>query len=210
MAFGKTQDQQPMRRDAAQNREQIIASARQLFTAQGVSETSMNQIAQAAGVGAGTLYRNFSHKGDLCLALLRDDLGAFRKQVNGLLMAADAPDSALERLELLVDKLLKMIEINIPLLIGMQEAYAGDRRPDIYHSPYYQWLHESFSTLLQEAVERGEAAELDICFTADALFAVTAPPLMVFQQQRGFERQRILDGVRRLFIQGLMTKGDIA
>src|SRR3954453_10780945 len=58
------------RRDSIENRQRILATARRLFAEQGADETSMNQLAQAAGVGPGTLYRHFAHKGVLYAALL--------------------------------------------------------------------------------------------------------------------------------------------
>jgi AcrR family transcriptional regulator len=197
-------DQEPSRRDAAHNRERVLAVARTLFAQQGVAATSMNQIAHEAGVGAGTLYRNFAHKGEVCLCLLRDDLAAFQQQVRTKLKDTSAPVSALARLSCLLDHLLGMIESNMPLLVGMQEACAGERSKDIYQSAYYLWLNQLFSELLQTAIDQGEIQPLDVAFTADAIFAAIAPPLFVFQQNhRGFDRQRIFAGMQRLFVDGL-------
>src|SRR4051812_35042759 len=72
------------RRDSIQNRQRLLATARRLFAEQGADETSMNQIAQAAGVGPGTLYRHFAHKGVLCAALLSEDFAAFQERVTAL------------------------------------------------------------------------------------------------------------------------------
>lgn len=196
------------RRDAVENRERILAAARQLFAAQGVDATSMNQIAQAAQVGPGTLYRHFAHKGELCEALLADDFTAFQERVASTINRQEALDSALTRLERLVDELIRMIESHIPLLSAMQEAAAGGRRHDVFQTPFYSWLHNQITTLLNEAVAQGEVSNLDVDFTADAIFASIAPPLFVFQQQhRGFSRTRIAAGVRRLFIDGLRQFG---
>ncbi|WP_293786872.1 TetR family transcriptional regulator, partial [uncultured Aeromicrobium sp.] len=45
-----------MRADARRNREKLLAAARRLLAERG-HEVSMEQIAAAAGVGLGTLYR---------------------------------------------------------------------------------------------------------------------------------------------------------
>ncbi|RMI37164.1 TetR/AcrR family transcriptional regulator [Streptomyces triticirhizae] len=50
-----------MRADARRNRERIVAGALDLFAARG-SAVSMEDIAQAAGVAVGTLYRHFPHR----------------------------------------------------------------------------------------------------------------------------------------------------
>jgi AcrR family transcriptional regulator len=56
-----------VRSDARENRSRILETARQALTEDG--GTSMNQIAQRAGVGAGTLYRNFPTREALVLAV---------------------------------------------------------------------------------------------------------------------------------------------
>jgi AcrR family transcriptional regulator len=44
--------------DARRNRDQILAAAKERFAAQG-PDVPMEEIARAAGVGVGTLYRRF-------------------------------------------------------------------------------------------------------------------------------------------------------
>ncbi|KQP15528.1 TetR/AcrR family transcriptional regulator [Methylobacterium sp. Leaf93] len=57
------------RKDAQRNRMLILHAARQAFASEGV-EVSMDAIAKKAGVGPGTLYRNFPSKDALLAALL--------------------------------------------------------------------------------------------------------------------------------------------
>jgi len=61
-----------VRSDARENRARILAAAREAFTEDG--STSMNQVAQRAGVGAGTLYRNFPTREALVLAVYQDEV----------------------------------------------------------------------------------------------------------------------------------------
>src|SRR5918997_4153046 len=68
------------RRDARENRGVLLAGGKRLFAERGVAATSMKEIADAAGVGKGTLYRHFAHKGELCHAVLREDVAAFKER----------------------------------------------------------------------------------------------------------------------------------
>ncbi len=63
----------PTRADALKNRALLLEVARTLFEAQGIEAVSMTAIAEAAGVGKGTLYRHFENKNELAMALLDHD-----------------------------------------------------------------------------------------------------------------------------------------
>jgi AcrR family transcriptional regulator len=58
----------PRRADARRNYEKILAAAREAF-AEGGEATSLEEIARRAGVGIGTLYRNFPNRQALVEAL---------------------------------------------------------------------------------------------------------------------------------------------
>ncbi|GAA4607333.1 TetR/AcrR family transcriptional regulator [Actinoallomurus liliacearum] len=58
------------RADAARNRTAVLEAAARLFAERGVDAVSMDQVAAAAGVGKGTLFRRFGDKSGLAAALL--------------------------------------------------------------------------------------------------------------------------------------------
>lgn len=68
-------DDEKLRADARENREHILAVAREALAAD--PAVSLNSIARAAGVGAGTLYRHFPNRGTLVL-------GVYRKEIDEL------------------------------------------------------------------------------------------------------------------------------
>lgn len=192
------------RRDAAENRQHILAAARRLFAAQGVDQTSMNEIARAAGVGPGTLYRRYAHKGQLCEALLLDDIQGFCDRIERTLEETGSHAPALDLVGWLIDELLMIIEGHLPLLAAMQEAAAGPRRGEHFKLPFHRWLNAQLVGLLRRAVAEGEAAPLHLEVAADAIQAAAAPPLVAFQlEQRGLSREQISAALRQLFVDGL-------
>ena len=59
----------PLRKDAALRRAALLRSAAELFEKEGI-DTPLDRIAEHAGVGRATLYRNFSGRTDIALAVL--------------------------------------------------------------------------------------------------------------------------------------------
>jgi AcrR family transcriptional regulator len=63
--------ERPLRRDAERNRQRILAAAADVFTERGLDAT-LDEVARAAGVGIGTVYRRFPDKETLVSELFRD------------------------------------------------------------------------------------------------------------------------------------------
>jgi AcrR family transcriptional regulator len=61
--------EQTLRSDAAANRQRLIDAAAAVFAERG-TDAEMKEIAERAGVGIGTIYRNFATKEDLVEALI--------------------------------------------------------------------------------------------------------------------------------------------
>jgi AcrR family transcriptional regulator len=63
--------EQRQRADARRNRKRIIEASRELFAEHGF-DAQIDDIARAAGVGVGTVYRHFPNKADLLEALIHE------------------------------------------------------------------------------------------------------------------------------------------
>ena len=163
----------------------------------------MKEIASAAGVGKGTLYRHFAHKGELCGALLHEDVAAFQERV-GTLIDATGNAAPLARLDILLVERIRLTESHLPLFAAIEEATIGAPQTRPFRGPFGAWTHARIVALLAEAVARGEVADLDLEFTADAMLEALAPPLYRYQRHVcGYSVERIIAGMRRLFIEEL-------
>ncbi len=63
----------PERSDAARNRARLLGAARALVARRGADAVTMDDIAAAAGVGKGTLFRRFGSRSGLMTVLLDED-----------------------------------------------------------------------------------------------------------------------------------------
>lgn len=69
------------RRDAARNREALLEATRELIERCGVEAVTMEAVAQAAGVGKGTLFRRFESRAGLMAAMLDFREQEFQRRV---------------------------------------------------------------------------------------------------------------------------------
>jgi AcrR family transcriptional regulator len=84
-----------MRADARRNREAVIAAAKKLFADQGL-DAQMPDVARAAKVGVGTVYRHFATKDDLIAALVAERFERLAESVRQNLQTDDPWDGFCE------------------------------------------------------------------------------------------------------------------
>ncbi len=197
------------RRDAAESRRRVLGVARELFSERGVDAVSMHEIGRAAGVGQGTLYRRYEHKGALCLALLFEGIEGLYEGARG---REESGGPALEQLMGLLEDLASFNEENAPLLGAIRDSAGGERRAEMYRNPFFGWLQATVAALLRRAVEGGEAGEtLDVEGVAGAVLAPLNVDLYLYQRRElGMERGRILAFIRGLLLDGLRRRGPAA
>ena len=154
-------------------------------------------------MGQATLYRHFADKGEICHALIKEDLAAFQERVGALIGDARAVPSPLARLEILIVEKNRLTKSHLPLFAAIDEAAAAaPSKP--FRGPFHMWLHEQIISLLAQAVAQGEVAPLDAAFAADAILAAVAPHLYRYQRQDlGYSSERIMAAMCHLFIDGL-------
>lgn len=114
----------PLRADARRNRERILEAGRRAFAERG-SDVQMDEVAQLAGVGVGTLYRHFPTKEDLVLELVRESVEGC---VESARQALDRGD-AWEAVEWLVRENAANMARNRGLRDAMSVIQFGDENP---------------------------------------------------------------------------------
>jgi AcrR family transcriptional regulator len=92
------QMQRPLRRDARESRDKLIAAAQAEFAVHGV-DASLEKIARDAGVAIGTLYRHFPTRLDLLMAAFKPRLQEFVDGANKAVEMDDPWDGFVAYLE---------------------------------------------------------------------------------------------------------------
>jgi AcrR family transcriptional regulator len=171
------------RADAARNHATILDAAEQLVAANGAAAVTMDQVASAAGVGKGTLFRHFGDRCGLMRALLDERERAFQEAF----IRGPAPlgpgASARERLIAFGEQMLEHIEIQGDLLLAAENGAPGER---LRHSVYAAYRAHVIA-LLGESDAAGDASYL-----ADVLLASLAGELVLFQRRElGFTQAHL-------------------
>lgn len=78
----------PRRADALRNRERILAAAEAEFAEHGL-DAGIPEIAARAGVGKGTIYRNFESKDELIAAIVARRMDEFDRTITAAIERAD-------------------------------------------------------------------------------------------------------------------------
>ncbi len=185
------------RRDATRNRLKILDAARILFEERDITSVTMEDVARAAGVGKGTLYRRFPNKGLLCQALLDEPTRRVQEEAMRLV---SAPGDPLDKLGKFLALLVEFVEENLDLLYGGNEPLCGADRLARFNHPAYDWRRWTILGLLQAAERVGELeSDLDLEYIAAAILAPLDVDFYYYQRRvQGIPQQRISDGLRSL------------
>ncbi len=168
------------RADAAANRRRILEAAARLFAERGVERVTMVDVARAAGVGQGTLYRRFPSKGALCLALLDEQMRDFQAMVLSQLSAmAQENVPWMDRLGWFLEALVHFHATHIPLLSAAQHEVPQPE--EFIASAPFHWERMTVIGLLREAARHGEIAPAqDLRLIGDLLLAPLHPEVFYF------------------------------
>lgn len=143
----RTDAQRPLRADAQRNRDALLAAAITAFAEHGV-ESSLEDIAHRAGVGIGTLYRNFPTREALIEAVYRNEVEKLCDGVTELQAALPADEALAEWMQRFV--------AHVARKRGM--AMALKRATGDGPSELFVYAHERIRAAMATLLDAGVAA----------------------------------------------------
>jgi AcrR family transcriptional regulator len=169
------------RADAARNRERVLAAAQRLLERSTPEQVTMEQVARAAGVGKGTLYRRYPSLEAIAVALLDEHERALQERLlrGPPPLGPGAPPG--QRLAAFYEAMLDLLERHGHLALA---AETGVRR---FGTGAYGFWRAHVAALLRAA-----GVGLDAEVLADSLLAPLAPELYRHQREtRGLSQADI-------------------
>lgn len=196
------------RRSRDATREKLFHAAVTLIAEQGFSSTTVEEIAEHAGVAKGTVYYNFSSKTGLFEELLRHGVELLTADLKE---AADAAASAGRSRVDALDAMVRSALVFIDRYPAFTQLYVAElwRTNRAWNSTLMTARGEAVAvveTVLRAGVDEGElSSEIDIQLTASALVGMVMTAALDWQ---AFQPERSLDdvhGALSLLLQGRVS-----
>ncbi len=180
----------PERADAARNRQKILTALREMLKTRSMRDICMDELAQKAEVGKGTLYRRFADRSALCLAVLDEDERELQAQVLagfGLERSAPPRDKLLVLFRALFDFAFDHADM-------LEEAFTSMREPLArFRGAPYDWRRRLVARRLSDL-----ALSTSTDTTADALLSLVDPGFLLFHVGNGKTKSALLEEVERI------------
>jgi len=172
------------RADAARNRERILCQAARLFAERGAGCVSMEEVAEAAGVGKGTLFRRFGSRAALARAVLSERERAFQEHIirGEPPLGPGAPP--LQRLIAFGQAVLENLDCHAELVL------AGEVGGARFAAPPYA-VYRLHTALLLGEIDPSCDADL---LAESLLAALGADFFLYMREQRGMSLERLQAG----------------
>ncbi|MEF3115615.1 MULTISPECIES: TetR/AcrR family transcriptional regulator [Streptomyces] len=176
-------------------RRKLFEAAVTLIAEQGFSSTTVDEIAERAGVAKGTVYYNFASKNELFEELLRHGIELLATSLQ------EAADASADRGGTRVDALDAMIRAGLDFIArypALTQLYVAElwRTNRAWQSTLMVVRERAITVVegvLREAVAGGELSEdIDIPLTASALFGMVLVAALDWQS---YQPHRSIDDV---------------
>ncbi|MET9570987.1 TetR/AcrR family transcriptional regulator [Streptomyces virginiae] len=189
-------------------RQKLYEAAVTLIAEKGFSATTVDEIAERAGVAKGTVYYNFASKNELFEELLRHGVGLLTASLRTAAEETEARGGS--RVEAL-DAMIRAGLVFIDRYPAFTQLYVAElwRTNRTWQSTLMVVRQEAVAVVekvLREGVERGElSSEIDVPLTAAAMVGMVLVAALDWQS---FQRERSLDDVHSAL--SLLLRGRVS
>jgi AcrR family transcriptional regulator len=199
------------RRRKAERPQEILEAAFAEFSRNGYATTTLDQIAERAGVTKGTIYVYFENKEHLFISMVRELMKVTLDAVHEIFTREEGTTAELLR-ELFGFIYQNIVEDRrrrevVRMLIA--EASRFPALADRYHEEIHQPCMELFTQAIQRGMDRGEirrSAVTDCPLIIIAPIALVDMWMMMFDERHPFELKSYFDAHLDLVLKALLAK----
>ena len=187
--------------EITRRRGEILTAAMGVILRKGFLETSMREIAEAAGVGKSTLYDYFPSKDEIMIAYVVDEVQRLTAQVQTII-AQDL--SVTEKFRQIwrnhLENMLANKQMYIKISFESQRlSQESQQRIQVHRHAYQDMLCE----LVEEGIRRGEFRPVNPLLAIRAMFSLLTP--MVYTSRPTGSPEQMLEEALDIMFQGMQS-----
>ena len=189
----------------SEKRKKIFKAAAHKFSHQGVDGATMQEIADAAGVGKGTLYRYFDDKADLISSLAEIGFDRIAKKIETGIKGVDDPKEQLE----------KAVEIQLKFYNQYRDVCRFLTRESLGYKDKFERqikrIRKGYTVAIEDiiarGIEKGEFKDIDLEVAATNLIgALNITVLHWFMFKDEFPVEKLRKGILEVYFEGIKAE----
>ncbi|MGE3073243.1 MAG: TetR/AcrR family transcriptional regulator [Dehalococcoidia bacterium] len=189
-----------LERRKARTRASIISAASRLFHERGYEDTAIQNIAEMADTGVGTLYGYFASKEEI----LREVLQAERDEALERYFASiDEHTSNMDRATRAIEAFANYLKNNRIILTA---AFSVGMRNRPIDEAQAEWLHAGFREILRNGIAAGEFRDLPLDATVRMLLGTTMLAMLGIANWAGEEDKPETAGELVALTRGILAR----
>jgi AcrR family transcriptional regulator len=153
-------------RDGSKTKELIARTALQLFVEKGITATTIREIASAAGIAEGTLYRHYDSKDQLAWELFATNYLAFAQELDRL---QEGYDTLQDKLAAMIRQFCTFFDRDPVLFSYLLLAQHGQLKKV---TPEMETAVTVLQKVIAQGIARGEAPEMEVELAAAMVLGV--------------------------------------
>jgi AcrR family transcriptional regulator len=187
--------------EQSRRRHEIFAAVVHLFLEKGFNETSMREIAKAAGMGKSSLYDYFKTKDEILLWYFEDEIEDMTLVARDI---ASQPLTTIDKLRQILGRQLEFLlenkEFYLKLSVEIQRlGTESQRRIQIKRHEYQDLLR----SLIEQGIQEGIFRKVDALLATRVLLTALTP--VVFTSRPTGTPAEMLDEAFSLFLHGVQA-----
>jgi TetR/AcrR family fatty acid metabolism transcriptional regulator len=197
--------------DKAEKRGRILETAIKVFAERGVNNTKIADIAQAAGIGKGTVYEYFGSKDEIITATFRYFMNTVGEHIGRRWDDLQDPLQRLEAFfkawgEVLEGEFQDYLEV---ILDFWAESIRQEKSSQAFDlSELYAEYRTTLESVLEEAIQVGEIQPVDTTITAAVLLGAMDGLLLQWIVDRSvFDIRAAVELLPKLVLEGIKVNG---
>lgn len=204
-----SEKQKPPRKGLLERREKILKAAAEVFAEKGIERATIDDIAERAGMGKGTIYRRVGKKEDLLGLLIQASALSVAEAIKSAIKKRSDP---LLQFKEAINALCDFYENNLSVaIILVSELAARICYPEVAGGKFPHFRDEGvfglFEGILKRAIQKGQIRQVDTHAVTKGLVRFLEPHLyQYFRTQSNYTKSEVAQFTIDLFLDGLRLK----